>query len=238
MAPKTTKSKTPRAPRSTRTTRAVSTRPVKPAVSPVTWITLAVLAALAATVFFMNRKAEETASATPTPGETQTFVFDATRVVTSIEIKPKDGDPLRIERNEEKVWVLTQPIEVEADPAAAEAAASQVTALAISETLDADPSIFGLVDPAYILTVEFEDGKTGTLEIGDSTPTGSGYYVRLDKKTIYIVGLEGINALTNLVTTPPYLYTPTPPATPTPLSTETAVPATEASSTPEATPTP
>lgn len=246
MAPKTTKTSKAAKPRTTRSTRStskpetpvISARPERPAVTPVTWITVVILAALVGTVFFMNRKAEETASATPTPGKEQTFVFPATSVATSIEVKPKDGEAVKVKRDAEKVWMLTQPIEIEADPAAAEAAASQVTALAISETVDADPSIFGLDDPAYIITVEFEDGKTGTLEVGDTTPTNSGYYVRLNKNTMYIVGLEGIAALTNLVTTPPYLNTPTPTATATPLPTETPVPAPEASPTPEATPTP
>ena len=249
MAPKTTKSKTTRSTKSTRSTRAtqqsaapVSSRPARPLFSTATLVTLALLVALVAAVFFMNRKAEETASATPTPGEVQTFVFDGTSLVTSIEVKPLEGDAVKIERNEEKVWVLTQPEEVEADPAASEAAATQVTALAISESIpdNSDPAIFGLDNPAYTITIEFEDGKTSTLEIGAATPSEKGYYVRVDKDKMYSIEKAGIEALTNLVSAPPYLSTPTPipTATETPLPTETPVPTTEASSTPETTPTP
>lgn len=250
MAPKTTKSKTSRTTtRSTRSTRAaqqsaapVSSRPAKPLFSTATLVTLALLIALVATVIVMNQRAEETANATPTPGEVQTFVFDGTSVVTSIEVKPKEGDAVKIERNEEKVWALTQPEEVAADTAAAEAAATQVTALAISETIPdtSDPAIFGFDDPIYTITIEFEDGKTSTLEIGSITPSEKGYYVRVDKDKMYSVEKAGIEALTKLVTAPPYLNTPTPlpTETATPLPTETPVPTTEASPTPEATPTP
>lgn len=255
MAPKTTKSKstTTRTTKSTRSTTrssraqqqtapSVSSRPAKPLFSTATLVTLTLLIALVATVFFMNRNAEETANATPTPGEVQTFVFDGTKVVTSLEIKPKEGDAVKIERNAEKAWVMTLPEEVDADTAAAEAAASQVTALAISETIPhtSDPAIFGLDDPAYTITLVFEDGKTSTVEVGDITPSENGYYVRVDKDNMYSVQRAGIEALTTLVTTPPYLNTPTPipTATSTPLPTETAVPATETSPTPEVTPTP
>ena len=117
---------------------------------------------------------------------------------------------------------------------------SELGALLIDNEVEGDPSIFGFDEPAYVITAEFEDGTTGTLEVGDLTPTNNGYYVRLNNDKMYIVSMTGIDSLTNLVNFPPYLSTPTPvpAATETPLPTETAVPATEAESTPEATPTP
>src|SRR5258706_553103 len=60
----------------------------------------------------------------------------------------------------------------------------------------------------------------------DATPTNSGYYVRLDNGKIRIAGLSGIDALTNLIVSPPYLNTPTPsplPPTETPTPGEATV---------------
>jgi hypothetical protein len=119
--------------------------------------------------------------------------------------------------------------EVEADQGLAEAAATQVTALPVSSQIEdgKSPDIFGLDDPAYIITIEFGTGKTRTLEVGDTTPTNSGYYVRVDKDKMLITDLSGIDALLQLASFPPYLSTPTvlPP-------TEPPVPTAEAAATP------
>lgn len=246
MATKSTKTtkpaKTTRTTRSTRKTAPVSTpKQGKPVFRTGTWVALIVLLAVIGTAVYMNRKAEEAATATETPAPEQSFLFEQDSLVTSIEVKPADGDTVKLERNEEKAWVLSQPEEAEADQGSAEAAASQIVALGIVTTLEKkDPSIFGLEKPAFTITIGFDGGKTSTLEVGDATPSGNGYYVRLDGDTIYVVSIEGIDALTSLVSAPPYLSTPTaiPTSTSTPLPTETPVPATETSSTPEATPTP
>jgi hypothetical protein len=42
------------------------------------------------------------------------------------------------------------------------------------------------------------------------TPTGNGYYIRYDDGPIYIIDVDGIDSILNLLTTPPYLPTETP----------------------------
>ncbi|HRJ75455.1 MAG TPA: DUF4340 domain-containing protein [Anaerolineales bacterium] len=222
-------------PTTKKTTRAKSTatqKPNKPIFRTGTWVTILVLAVVIAIAYYLNRNAETTTEAEITPTVEAQFVFDSTKIVKSIEVQPAEGQTIAIERNAENVWVLTQPDAVEADPALAEAAASQLSALRISDEIDGDPSIFGLDAPTYIITVTFDDGTSNTLEVGDSTPTNNGYYVRLDGQDMLIVSLSGIDSLTNLANFPPYLYTPTPTATATPLPTVTPVPAIEATPTP------
>jgi len=193
--------------------------PKKPMIGLGTLIAVVVFAALILAMLLVNRQKEaKSAAATPTKGTT--FVFDAKEgVPSSIEIKPGAGTAVKVARNEKKAWALELPDKVEADQGLAESAASQVSALQIVSEIDAsaDPAIFGLATPAYIITFEFDGGKKHTLEIGDSTPTKSGYYARVDNDKIIITDLSGIDALLNLVTSPPYLYTPTPSPTPTAL---------------------
>lgn len=216
-----------------RKTKTTSTNKVtKPVVRTGTWITLLILVLVIAGAILINRNAEATAEAEITPTAEEQFVFDATETVISIEVKPEAADAVKLERNSESVWVLSKPDAAEADSALAEAAATQVTALKIITTIEGDPSIFGFDTPRYIITIEFASGKKHTFEVGDTTPTNNGYYVRLDKKEMMILSLSGIDGLTTLADFPPYLYTPTPPATATPLPTETPV------TTPEASPTP
>ena len=203
----------------------VSARPQKPVFRAGTWMALLLLAALIGFTVYLNRKKESAAAeATPTSGTT--FLFDSKEgAPSSIEIKPADRETVKVARNEKNVWALELPIKAEANQSSAEAGATQITALQVITPVDGDPTIFGLDAPAYVITVEFAKGKTHTLEVGDNTPTGSGYYARLDKDKMMIVSLDGIDSLLNLVNFPPYLNTPTPTALP---ATETPIPPTEA----------
>ena len=242
MATKNTKSsKSTKTTKSTKsTTRAPRTQAAPKVTKPVfrtgTWIALVGFIAIIATAIYLNRQAEEKAAATETPAAEEAFIFPEDSVVTSIEVKPAEGDVVKVERNEEKTWVLSQPEEAEADQGAAEAAASQVNALGIVTAIEGekDPSIFGLDLPVYTITITFENGETGILEVGDTTPTETGYYVRMNKEKVYVVSMSGIDALTSLTIFPPYLNTPTPvpTKTSTPLPTETPASATEATPTP------
>ena len=209
----------------------------KPVFRTGTWITLLLLAALIGLAYYLNRN-EPIAETEATPALEATFVIsEQDGNITSIEIKPVNGETVKVARNGEKVWALELPSATEADQGLVEAAASQITALKIIGEVDADASILGLDEPAYVITIEFADGTKRTLEVGDTTPTRSGYYVRVDKKKTLILTLSGIDSLTNLTRFPPYLNTSTP--TPPPLSPTPDSP-NEAISTPEAnlTPTP
>jgi hypothetical protein len=126
---------------------------------------------------------------------------------------------------------VEKPFVAEADQGLVEAAAAQISALQVISPINdgKSPSDYGLDNPAYTITIGFGSGKERTLEVGDATPSNSGYYVRVDKDKMMIADLSGISSLLQLSFFPPYLNTPTPTALP---ATPTPVPATEALSTP------
>jgi len=207
----------------------------KPVFRTGTWITLLLLAALIGFAYYLNRNEPIAETETPPTLEAAFVISEQASNITSIEIKPVDGETVKVARNGEKVWALELPSAAEADPGLIEAAASQITALKIIGEVDADASILGLDEPAYVITIEFADGRKRTLEIGDTTPTRSGYYVRVDRKKTLILTLSGIDSLTNLTRFPPYLNTPTPtllPLSPTPDSPSEAISTLEANLTP------
>ena len=196
-------------------------KPVKAKFQAGTWITVLIFIGLIGAAVYLNRQ-KDTAEVEVTPASEPSYLFSAIADgnPTSIEIKPAEGDAqrVRIARNAENVWALELPIEAEADQGMSEAAATQISALEILDPIDADPAIFGLDNPAYVITLEFDGGKKHTLEVGDSTPTSKGYYVRVDSDKMMIVDLSGIASLLQLAAFPPYLVTATPEAvvTPTP----------------------
>jgi len=199
-------------------------RPAKPIFGMWTWVALLVFAALIAATIYLSQK-PPTPEAEPTDASTVSYVFtEEDGLPTSIEIQPSDGQAVSVARNAENVWALELPEVAEADQGSAEAAATSVTTLRILNEVEGDPEIFGLDNPVYVITIKFTGGSEHALEVGDTTPTNNGYYVRLDKQRMLVVSLDGVDALLTLAKFPPYLNTPTP----------TALPPTEA---PAATPT-
>ena len=185
----------------------------KPVFRASTWIAVVLLIALVGLTFYLKNEKERSVIEDVTPvSEPATLFNPQDGSVSSIEIKPADGEAVKVARNVENAWVVEMPIEAEADQGLAEAAAAQVSALRVLSQIenDADPEIFGLKNPAFIVMLEFQNGKKHTLEVGDPTPTNSGYYVRLDNGRIVVTDLSGISSLLQLGYFPPYLNTPTP----------------------------
>jgi hypothetical protein len=178
-----------------------------------TVIVLIIFLALVGLVLYLNQREPKAEEANATPTATVEFLFSENDgLPTRIDIRNKAGEQVAIARNEAGVWVLEQPIKSDADQASAEAAASQVTSLRIVSKPEVDPEAAGLVQPSYTLTVEMTSGTKKSVRIGDLTPTGSGYYARIDdsNKTL-IISQTGLDALLTLLKSPPYLEpTPTP----------------------------
>lgn len=178
-----------------------------------TWIVLVIFLALAGLMYYLNQNkpatTEET-EATPVP-PVEYLITEDDGLPTSIEISSKTGDDVSIVRNEAGEWVLKQPIEAEANQGSAEAAASQLTSLRIVSRPEVAPADAGLVQPSYRMTIKLTGGKVKTVRIGDLTPTESGYYTSVDESDdILIVSKTGLDSLLMLVTSPPYVNTPTP----------------------------
>lgn len=173
-----------------------------------TWVAVLLLAALIAFAVYLNKQ-KESAPAEETPTVEPVTLFAAAEgSPSSIEVTPAEGEAVKIARNAENAWAIVLPNEVEADQGLSEAAASQVSALQVISPVEGDLSVFGLENPAYTITIEFATGAKHTLEVGDATPTNSGYYVRLDNDRMLITDLSGIDALLQLQAFPPILVTP------------------------------
>jgi len=192
----------------------------KPIISIGTLVTVVVFAAVVLLGIYLNRQ-KETVDAEATPAfEEVKFLFDeSVPSLSSIEVTPGEGSEggvVKLARDDKNVWAFDPPA-YEADQGLAEAAASQVSALEVVDTVEnVNPADFGFDAPDYVIALEFSDGSARTLEVGDASPLNNGYYVRVDKGVIQLVRLSGIDALTQLAKTPPYAATPEPEVTPIP----------------------
>ena len=146
----------------------------------------------------------------------------------SIRLQAHTGEVVELVRDDENAWTVNRPFKGAADQASAEAAASQVATIRITNSVpNIEPKDVGLDVPQYKITIEFSGGVERIAQIGVLTPTESGYYALKDGE-IVIVDRSGIDALIGLLTSPPYAETLTPSPVP-PTETETPLP----SSTPE-----
>lgn len=202
-----------------------------------TIVYLVLLLALVGVYVYLNNRAEPAAdtelTATIEPTAEVSYLFPAEAgTPSSIRMEAKSGEIVEIARDAENAWVLIQPIEAKADQGMAEAAASQVTTTRILDRVpDIDPQVVGLEVPEYILTIKFTSGVERTVEIGNVTPSESGYYVRDANDEVVIVSRGAIDSLLGLLQNPPYLETPTPSPLP-PTETATPLPVTPAAATP------
>ncbi len=209
-----------------------------------TVIMLVLLAILAGLYWYMQQPGNIIQRAIqPTP--------TATPINLGTLIGPEKGQAVRIAiagSGEESVsldrslgiWMLaTDKDSVPADPNMVDFAASGLFDLRILNQLDSvpDPASILLDPPAYRVSISMSDGSKVNFNVGAKTVTQSGYYVQTADGNVYVIAAYGIDSLVRLVSTPPYLQTPTPsplPATETPLPSATP----ETSPTLEPTPTP
>ena len=177
-----------------------------------TWFVLVIFLALVGLLVYMDQRTPPSSEADSTPTEMVEYLFSAAAgLPTSIAIEATTGERVAIERNDAGEWVLKQPIETEADQGSAEAAASQLSALRVLSRPEVALNEAGLVEPSYVMTVKLSGGTEEVVRIGDLTPTSSGYYTNINGGAkVLIVGKTGLDALLTLVTSPPYVETPTP----------------------------
>jgi hypothetical protein len=200
-----------------------------------TWIVLVIFAVLVIAIIAWQRFGlkEEPVEPTATVEATE-MVFDfSNQSITRYSISSADGSLITFEREPETgAWVVVdQPPEL-ADSTQIETGANTLTFLTVSTKLATQPALeaMGLDKPAYVITLTLSNGEEAVLNVGDLTPTGTGYYVQADNDPAVVVSKVEIDTLINMLTTPPLgaTYTPTvtmtETTTPTPTNTLTSTP--------------
>jgi len=188
-----------------------------------TWILLVILALVVGAYFLIESRPSKVIALTPTATGGSFLIPQVEGVLQSLHIIDNKGNNFQMQRDLSKSWVITAPTSGAADQGLASAAETQVGSLSIVATLNTLPDLntIGLAVPAYTIDLVFVNGTSHKIEVGNLTPTGSGYYVRFDGKKIYVIEQSGIDSLLNLLKTPPFPATATPVTTSEPTRTPT-----------------
>jgi len=180
-----------------------------------TWVVLVIFAALVAVLVFWQRS-KENAPAEPTSTPSQASLFDLNANITYLRLEKVGGAVVEMVRGEDGIWQLTWPEAKKTDVGAVQTAVTQILSLQILTTLNTNPGLdtLGLASPAYRILIGLEDGSQVVINVGNSSPTGSGYYVVVSGRPLYVISKSGLDSVLKLIESPPIELTPTPEATP------------------------
>lgn len=183
-----------------------------------TTVTLLIALALLAGIAYYLKSNPNAAGATPTPTVDRVgqvlWTVDVTQLASFSVTDSSNGATFEAVVDGKGVWKITQPHRGEGDQQQLYSAYTALGALSVSRALTdvANLADFGLVNPAYALSVTQKDGTVLRAIIGAKAPTGSAYYVlRSGERQPVLVQSYSLDPLINLAKTPPFV-TPTAPA--------------------------
>lgn len=151
-----------------------------------TLVLLVLFLAIGGYAWFVER---ERPPASEADANEQAFDVEARRI-TSLTVNAENGDVTELTRTEGEIdWVVTAPVQTEADDNAATAIATTLAALDIRREVEqqaADLAPFGLDEPPVSVTFATPDGEPLTLSVGDETPTGGERYAAIGNRVLLV----------------------------------------------------
>lgn len=151
-----------------------------------TLVLLVLFLAIGSYAWFVERERPPASEADA--GE-QAFDVAAGRI-TDLTVTATNGDVTVLTRTENEIdWMVTAPVETEADDNAATAIATTLAALDVRRVVEeeaADLAPFGLADPPVAVTFATPGGEPLSLAVGDETPTGGERYAAVGNRVILV----------------------------------------------------
>ena len=124
---------------------------------------------------------------------------------------PQEGKSEQFIKHEDKYWYFDDPPGPKVDmerwgggiPLLLSGPGSE--RLIAEDVTEEQLTIFGLAEPRMELVLTLENGDTINIAVGDSTPSGDAYYVKLvDSNDVYTVNYTWHDVIERLVLEPPY----------------------------------
>jgi hypothetical protein len=176
-----------------------------------TWIMVLVFViVLGGALYWQRSRQGVEAGGTPTAAVSNLFDTEA-QDINVLQLSDAEGNRVEVARGAGDTWTLVEPAGQPADETRINSAVLEAEGLRIVSSLEDPPQldVIGLEPPRYRLAVTLADGQEQVAFIGDGTPTESGYYARRDGGPVVVVVKPAVDAILDLLTTPPIALTPT-----------------------------
>ncbi len=145
------------------------------------------------------------------PPPTYLFTF-APETVVGLLVEGTDGQVIEMQKSADGTWLLVQPATLPegTDQTSIASTISQLGTVRVLNELANPPGldVIGLDKPTANVTLTLDSGQTTTIQVGGSSPSGNGYYVRLDGAAPKLVDKFLLDRLVGFLSTPPILPTP------------------------------
>lgn len=188
-----------------------------------TWILLgAFIVVLAAGIYLQRSGGLKPAEGTATPAvaEERPLLDIQAESIRTLKIEDAQGQVVSLERQSDGTsWKLLEPQSEAADNNQVDPVVISLAGLTVLNPLETtlDLGVIGLEPAADSITIGLSDGGQHVLLIGAATPTGTGYYARLDGGAPVVVSKFSIDSALELLVNPPISAIATsPPETGTP----------------------
>jgi hypothetical protein len=183
-----------------------------------TWILLALLALMLVLAWYLQRPGRATQASTTPTVEVKSLLDVDTTSINGVTIEDNQGKVVSFGKDAQNNWTLAEPKGEPGDMTSAASAINSFTSLPVLSSLEVAPAldVIGLTQPVYVVTLTTSNGQTRKVSIGSATPTGSGYYVKVDSSPAVVVSKYAVDSLLEVFKNPPLLPTPTPAQTLTP----------------------
>ncbi len=181
-----------------------------------TLILIGVFVVLVTAMVLLQRNREQNPtlpeSDVPTvPPPTYLFGF-ASETVVGVLVEGEAGQVIELVKDANGTWLLVQPLTLPegTDQTSITSTISQLGTIRVLNELANPPGleVIGLETPTSSVILTLASGETTTVQIGASSPTGNGYYVRVNGASPKLVDKFLFDRLTGFLTTPPVLPTP------------------------------
>lgn len=179
-----------------------------------TWIILGIFVLALAGLFLWQRYGKtDAAEETPEVSDAGSMLFDLeAATVRSVRIERVGDQVVELQRDSAGAWQVSFPANFPADSEALEGTLSQLGSVSVVEKMENAPDLaaMGLTDPDYRLLLTLDTGRQIVTEVGNQTPTGSGYYVLSSDRNVYIVNTFSLDPILELIDNLPRRPTETP----------------------------
>ncbi len=148
-------------------------------------VVLALLLGVYGVVRYVTTKNEEGSS---TRKLADKLIDLASQDIVELTIQ-NENEKLVFEKKDDK-WYAVEPQNLKIDSSKVNSVAINFASVLINQVVEeeaTDLSVYGLDKPT-VITAKLKDGTVATAEVGDQTPTGSGYYAKEPgKNKVYII---------------------------------------------------
>jgi hypothetical protein len=178
-----------------------------------TWIAIVLLIILVGTTFLVKNLTAGKPQETATPAVPEAFLIkEPFGTLKSIEIIDSSMNTFLMQLNGNNEWIILKPHGGSVDLAMVSETETQLNALKVISVLNEPPDLKELgLDPAsFNVSLYYDSGVKKKFLIGSLTPSNNGYYLQTEDGKISIVSTSGIDAILNLLSSPPYAATLTP----------------------------